>query len=501
MNQSSKILLIFPLLFLMTVLPEITKAQSTIVNNSDFSGQSVQSFVADYLSAVNSGNRKTMKTFLVKWADKKLIEKIPVETLVTFNLAYFYESGGLGYDFLSTDSISENQIKIKLFNRLTSANVVLEIPVNGKNGLQINGMVSVKIDEQGKNSSPSNVYSDKEITKKLEKCVLQLEKDDEFSGVVLLSKNGYPIFKRAVGKAHIAYEIPNQTDTKFNLASVGKIFTGLAITQLQEQGKLKIDDTIDKYLPEGWLPFEISTKIQIRHLLTHTSGLGDYFTDIYKQCEIQVFRDLKDYKPLVFKSQFAFEPGSRFQYSNTGYLLLGVIIESVSEEEYFQYLTNHIITPAGMTNSGGFDKDRPVKNRATGYTKIWQNEDFIWTDHQGTRILKGCPSGGVYSTAEDLLLFDLALQNNKLLSPENTKLLFTGFPELNASFHSSCFFLSNNSSGQTASHQGDGSGVNCQFKKYVSQGYTAIVLSNYSPPSANIVADVIDQMMMQNSGN
>ena len=287
--------------------------------------------------------------------------------------------------------------------------------------------------------------------------------------------------------------------SKFNLASVGKIFSGLAITQLHEQGKLKIDDTIDKYLPEDWLLSEISTKIQIRHLLTHTSGLGDYFTDIYKQCDIQVFRDLKDYKPLVFKSQLAFEPSIRFQYSNTGYLLLGAIIETVSNEEYFQYLTNHIFTPSCMTNSGGFDKDRPVKNRATGYTKIWQNEDFTWTDHQGTRILKGCPSGGVYSTIEDLLKFETALRTNQLLSPENTQLLFTGFPELNAAFHSTAFFLSNETAGRTASHQGDGSGVNCQFKMYPDSGYTVVVLSNYSPPSANIVARVADQLILVNS--
>ncbi|MGE0019867.1 MAG: serine hydrolase domain-containing protein [Draconibacterium sp.] len=462
---------------------------------------STQQFVNDYFLALNSGSRKTLKDFLVKNTSKNLFAKIPFETFVTFNMAFYYETGGLGYEYLTTDTTGEKLIQLKLLNRLTKSQVTLEIPVSRENEIQVSGMTSIKNLETNNNGSHSQPISDKEIVEKLGKCVSQLEKEDEFSGVVLLSKNGDPIFKRAVGKANIAYEIPNKTDIKFNLASVGKIFTGLAIAQLQEQGKLKIDDTIDKYLTAGWLPAEISTKIQIGHLLTHTSGLGDYFTDIYKQCEIQTFRDLNDYNPLVFKSELCFEPGSRFQYSNTGYLLLGVIIESVSGEEYFQYLNNHIFIPSGMVNSGGFSKDEPVKNRATGYTKIWQNDDFTWTDHQGTRILKGCPSGGVYSTAEDLLLFDNALQNNKLLSPENTKQLFTGFPELNASFHSSCFFLSNNTAGQTASHQGDGSGVNCQFKKYVSQGYTAIVLSNYSAPSANIIANVIDRLILQSTEN
>lgn len=480
---------------------ELLSAQGVATCVTEVPANNAKNFITDYLFALNNGSRKIMRDLLEKRTDKNFLEKIQVETLVTFNLAGFYETGGLGYEYLAADTTGAKLIQLKLLNRLTQSQVILEIPIARETGIQINGMTSVKYAESEKNGPPSLSLSDEDIAGKLEKCMLRLENDEEFSGVVLLAKNGRTVFKKAVGRANIAYDVPNLSDTRFNLASVGKIFTGLAITQLAEQEKLNFDDTIDKYLPEGWLPAEISSKIQIKHLLTHTSGLGDYFTNIYRQCEIPIFRDLKDYKPLVYNSQLAIEPGSHFQYSNTGYLLLGVIIESVSGEEYFQYLGNHIFTPAGIKNTGGFDKDRPVKNRATGYTKIWQKEDFTWTDHQGTRILKGCPSGGVYSTAEDLLLFDIALQNNKLLSSENTKLLFTCFPELNASFHSTAFFLSNNKAGQTASHQGDGSGVNCQFKKYVSKGFTAIVLANYSPPSANIVANVIDQLILQSTKN
>lgn len=501
MKPTKTFYIILSLIFCMFNTNKPTSAQNDITRLNGQHEISALNFASNYLSALNSGRRKIMKDFLNKNADKNLLEKIPPETLTTFNLAHYYETGGLGYDFLETDSADNNLIKIKLVNRLTLAKLILEIPVTGEKEFRINGMVSGEIQEHENNNLHAHVLTDEDIAEKLEKCLLQLEKDNEFSGVVLLAKNGQPVIKRAVGKASIAYEIPNLTDTKFNLASVGKIFTGLAITQLAEQGKLKIDDTIDKYLPSGWLPNEISGKIQIKHLLTHTSGLSDYFADIYKQCEIQVFRELNDYKPLVYKSQPAFEPGKRFSYSNTGYLLLGVVIESVSGEEYFQYLTNHIFIPAGMKNTGGFAKDQPVKNRATGYTKIWQDDDFTWTDHMGTRILKGCPSGGIYSTAEDLLQFDIALRNHKLLSPEYTQLLFTGFPELNASFHSTGFFLSDNRSGKTASHSGDGSGVNCQYKMCLDSGYTIIILSNYSPPSANIVANVTDQLMIHKTGN
>ena len=501
MKPTKTFYVILSLMFWMFLTNKPTSAQNDMTSLNGQQEISALNFASDYLSALNSGSRKIMKDFLGKNTDKILLEKIPLEILVTFNLAGFYETGGLGYEYLSTDTAEEKSIQLKLLNRLTETLVLVEIPISREAGIQMNGITSLNHVEPVQNNSSPKPISDEEITGKLEKCLLQLEKDNEFSGVVLLAKNGQPVVKRAVGKASIAYEISNSTDTKFNLASVGKIFTGVAITQLAEQGKLKIDDTIDKYLPEGWLPNDISGKIQIKHLLTHTSGLGDYFSDIYKQCEIQVFRELNDYKPLVYKSQPAFEPGIRFSYSNTGYLLLGAIIESVSGEEYFQYLTNHIFIPTGMKNTCGFAKDQPVKNRATGYTKIWQNEDFTFTDHMGTRILKGCPSGGIYSTAEDLLQFDIALRNHKLLSLEYTQLLFTGFPELNASFHSTGFFLSDNRSGKTASHSGDGSGVNCQYKMHLDSGYTIIVLSNFSPPSANIVANVIDQLMMQKTGN
>ncbi len=273
------------------------------------------------------------------------------------------------------------------------------------------------------------------------------------------------------------------------------MFTGLAITQLVEKGKLSFDDPVGKYIPTDWLDPEISNKIQIKHLLTHTSGLGDYFRDAYQQSAIPVFRDLADYKTLIADGTLTFEPGTKFSYSNTGMLLLGLVLEKITGKEYFDYLQKNIFEPAGMTNTGGFYKDRPVENRATGYTKIYENGIVTWDNHQFTRVMRGSPSGGVYSTIEDLLKFDIAIRSNKLLSPEYTEIIMEGRPDLNVSFHSYGFFISNGSAGREASHKGDGQGSNCHFKMYLDSGYTVIILSNYSQPSANIVANVVDQLM------
>jgi hypothetical protein len=250
---------ILVLILITSMLPVFLSARESGIQNPG----DIQNFVTDYLSALNEGKRETMKVFLEKWTNEKLLEKIPIEMLITFNLAFFYETGGLGYDFLETDSASDHLIKIKLVNRLTQAKYVLKIPVTPAKEFRINGMVSGETPEAGKNPIQTPVFSEVDIAEKIEKCIARLEKDNEFSGVVLIAKNGQPVVKRAVGNASIAYETPNLTDTKFNLASVGKIFTGVAITQLAGQGKLKIDDTIDKYLPSGWLPNDISGKIQI----------------------------------------------------------------------------------------------------------------------------------------------------------------------------------------------------------------------------------------------
>jgi CubicO group peptidase (beta-lactamase class C family) len=230
-------------------------------------------------------------------------------------------------------------------------------------------------------------------------------------------------------------------------------------------------------------------------LLTHTSGLGDYFKDAYMQCDIPFFRDLADYKLLIANDTLKFEPGTSFSYSNTGFILLGVIIESISKDSYFNYLRKNIFEPAGMENTDGFDKDYPVKNRATGYTKVYENGTVNWNNHQFTRIMRGSPSGGIYSTVEDMLKFNDAIRTNKLLSPEYSDLLLEGRPELNTSFHSYGFFVSEGAAGRIASHKGDGRGMNCQFKMYIDLDYTVVILSNYSAPAANIVANVIDQLI------
>jgi len=144
-----------------------------------------------------------------------------------------------------------------------------------------------------------------------------------FSGALLVAKGNQVLLTSVAGEASKAYHVPNNIDTKFNLGSMNKMFTSTAIVQLAEKGKLSLDDPISKFVDESWLPKNVTDKITIRHLLTHSSGLGSYFNETYTKSSRALFRKLDDYKPLIKDDRPAFEPGKRYQYSNTGMFLLG----------------------------------------------------------------------------------------------------------------------------------------------------------------------------------
>jgi CubicO group peptidase (beta-lactamase class C family) len=209
------------------------------------------------------------------------------------------------------------------------------------------------------------------------------------------------------------------------------------------------------------------------------------------------FRGLEDYKPLVADESLSFEPGTKWSYSNTGMLLLGVVIEQVTGQSYFDYVRNHIYRPSGMINTDAFEKDHPVPNRSVGYMKVYSNKGVEWISNQYySRVVKGGPSGGSYSTVEDLLRFAAALQTHKLLSPESTSLVLSPKPELNSPSYGYGFNVYESEVGRIAEHGGDGTGIESSFRMYLDSGYVVAVLSNYGRPAASIVDRVIHQMII-----
>lgn len=322
---------------------------------------------------------------------------------------------------------------------------------------------------------------------------------DQFSGAVLVAKDQAILFQQAYGLAHQGYHIPNQVDTKFNLGSMNKMFTAVAIAQLAEQGKLAFHDPVSKYLLD--YPREIAEKVTIHHLLTHTSGLGSYWNDRF----FAVWADLRtvdDYLPLFRDDPLAFEPGEKFQYSNAGFIVLGAIIERVSGQDYFTYVREHIYEPAGMRNTDAYEMDRSTPNLALGYTHVNGNgerEEGPRRNNLLFHAVKGGPAGGGYSTVEDLFRFGRAFREHRLLSPESTATLLAGRverPDKPGITYAYGWQNVTVNGHRIVGHSGGAPGICAQFDLYLDADYTVVVLSNYDPPMATRIAGMLREQLI-----
>ena len=294
---------------------------------------------------------------------------------------------------------------------------------------------------------------------------------DEFSGTVLVAKKESPLFQKAYGLASKEYNVPNRVDTKFNLGSINKIFTQIAIGQLAEQGKLSFDDKLGKHLPD-YPNREAAEKVTIRQLLDMKSGIGDFFGPEFEATPKNKLRTVKDFLPLFASKPLQFEPGTRQQYSNGGYIVLGAIVEKVSGQDYYDYVREHIFKAADMQNTDWYEADLVTANLASGYT-TQGNAKGVRRNNFYSRPAKGSPAGGGYSTGPDLMKFVAALREGKLRVPD---------------------FRNQQSPGQAPARfrglgiAGGAPGINAALEADEDRGYTIIVMSNYDPPSAEKMA-------------
>ena len=302
----------------------------------------------------------------------------------------------------------------------------------------------------------------------------------DFSGSVLIAEGGIPVFQQAFGLADRSLDLTNQIDTKFNLGSMDKMFTAVAIMQLVERGELSLDEKVGEYLLD-YPDLEIAETVTIHHLLTHTSGMGNYFdSPLYEETHDQI-RSLDDYLTLFAGTPLQFPPGGQFGYSNSGYFVLGLIIEAVSGQSYYDYVHEHIFDPAGMDDTASYEYDAGTPNLAVGYTTLdWEgNDNGQITDNTSMLPLRGGSAGGGYSTAPDLLAFSNALLNYQLLSPDSTRLLLEGkVPLLNNSQYAYGFFDRRVHGQRVVGHGGGFPGICSILSMYPELEYTVIVLTN-----------------------
>lgn len=306
---------------------------------------------------------------------------------------------------------------------------------------------------------------------------------DAFSGAMLIARGSQVITEGVCGEASKRYHVANKIDTKFNIASIGKMFTAVAIAQLAEAGKLSFDDRISKYIDASWLPASVSGRISIAQLLAHSDGLAEFLTkEAAYQSSRALYREHDDLKPLLQGMQPEFEPGTKYYYANTGYVLLGVIIQKISGQNYYDYVRQHIYQPAGMKDTDSYALDQAVENLATGYLN--SPGDMRESSFEG--LLRGFSFGCGYSTVHDLLRFTEALQNGKLLQPETLKTLWQNHaPEATPKRggYGYGFELASSPLGPVVGHSGSFPGASGNVNLYTERGYVVIVLSNYWHPA------------------
>lgn len=322
----------------------------------------------------------------------------------------------------------------------------------------------------------------REITTKVDQYMDAAVAVNGFSGTILVARDGKPIIDKGYGMANVEHGISNEPQMVFRLGSVTKQFTAMAISMLQERGKLSVSDPLCKFVtecPEKWKP------ITIKHLLTHTSGVSNYtsFPDFAKTTVSPITND--EMIALLKSKTLDFKPGEKFSYSNSGYYLLGEIIEKTSGKSYADFLQENIFTPLGMKQTGYDDSSSIVKNRAAGYVK--RAGKIFNAPYMDMTVPYA--AGALYSTTGDLLLWDQALYTDKLVSRKSRDEMFT--PWKGESGYAYGWGIGKTFDRRSISHGGGIYGFATQIARYPDDNVTVVVLSNIQGISSGRVANAL----------
>ena len=480
--------LVFTALMILAVFSLVTSAAEIPQTHA---GQQLEQFI----KALNSGNEDTWKSFILD--EQKARDSAEVlDRRLNFFRQIYDDLGGMEVHSILESSEYEIGVLVKAINSGGPFEWV-EFML-AYDSLPPHGWASIGLRPS---HDPDEVLPEGELTEESLKAYLDdlidtMAVRDQFSGAVLVAKNGRPIYKRAVGEACKRYGVPNKLDTKFNLGSMNKMFTGVAVGQLAQRGLLSFDDFVGKYLPD-YPNEEVRNKVTIHHLLTHTSGMGSYWEEMFdaKWWEIKTVDQLA---ALTAENPLDFEPGDKFQYSNCGPIVLGLIIEKISGMSYDEYIRKNITGPAGMINTDCYEVDRPTPNLAIGYTKMSPDgsRGDTWYNNLFMHAAKGGPAGGGYSTVEDLLRFDLALHSDLLLDKEHFDIVTTGKVDMGPDHKYAYLFGDRLENGhRVIGHNGGAPGINAELNIYLDLGYTVAVMSNYDH-AASTIADRIDRLII-----
>jgi len=435
----------------------------------------------ELVELVNAGDADRLRAYIAETFAPDFLNQAPLEEHVLAWRSAFWESAGFDVhaarSYAAPRPVTDAVLMVR--NRTTEAWQAFVVSVEPEMPHRI---VSAGLAPARRPSDlpPADQLDGAGIARELEAYVERLIARDRFSGTLLLAKDGRILLTKAHGLANRDFRAPINLDTKFNLGSMNKMFTAVAIVQLAEQGQLAFTDRIGRFLDTTWVAPEILDQVTIEQLLTHTSGLGSHFNAVYQRSSRLLFRSVDDYKPLVRPDALAFAPGSSWRYSNAGFLLLGAIVERASGQDYFDYVRAHVTGPAGMTGTDCYELDRVNENLAVGYERGHEGGGMTWRNNIFDHVLRGGPAGGGYSTVGDLLRFDQALRAGRLLKPSSLERVWSPHPEINSPTYGYGFQTVATPAGRRVGHAGGFTGINSYLGMYLDEGYTVAVMSNES---------------------
>ena len=321
--------------------------------------------------------------------------------------------------------------------------------------------------------------SAQDIEAKVDACINAYIESGNFSGSVLIAHGEDVLVCKGYGLANIEHGVLNTPHTKFRIGSVTKQFTSMAVIQLQERGLLSTEDFLAKYIPD----YPHGDEITIHHLLTHTSGVVN-FTSLSDFDEIEILNLSIEETIELFKNKpLDFQPGEKYKYSNSGYVLLGFIIEKVSNKSYADYIKENIFDPLDMKNSGYDSYSKIINNRAAGY--ISSKNGLVNAGYIDMSIPHG--AGALYSTVEDLFRWDRALYTEKLVKNDSLKKIFTPFKN----DYGYGWFISERFGRKCVQHGGGIEGFKVNISRYPDSRACIIVLSNFEhAPVSDISQDL-----------
>lgn len=478
-------------------MPAVAQSQSTPVIPDTAVGKLASSLIA----AINSGDKEKIKSFVVNNLSENALREDSAEGLANDLQSLYRQTGGL--DVIEIIPSKEpNIIRFRLRSKRGNhwARFMTRLDMDQPTKLDGWGLRPILDPETEKAEAwPEGKVSETDAIKEIERHAAAAASRDQFSGVVLVAKGDRVLLHSAYGHAEKNFCGPNKLDTKFNLGSMNKMFTSIAIAQLVQAGKLSYDDTLAKVLPD-YPNKQIAEKITIHHLLTHTSGLGDFFkAEFFKNREKYVA--LKAYFPIFANDPLQFEPGKSWAYSNAAFIVLGVVVEKVSGQDYFDYVREHIYKPAGMTDSDSFMRNAIVPNLSYGYTRFSGNDPLGIEPRKINWMelpVRGSSAGGGYSTAPDLLKFAQALRGYKLVNKELTEKITAGKVDTRFSpnIKYGYGFMEEQVSGHSVrGHGGGAPGINSDLKIFWDGSYTVVVMGNYDPPAAQDLAQKITEFL------